>query len=276
MLCALAAVAAVPARAELVLPRVSPSATVSQTLATTDLIVKYSRPGVKGRAIWGDLVPYGKVWRTGANEATTIKTSGEVTVGGQKLPAGTYALFTVPGEDSWTVVFNTQAEQWGGFEHDTTKDVLKLEVKPAAAEHEEWMRFTFENLSNLGGDLVLRWEKLAVAIPIAVDAAPILADARKAMAEAKKEDWRTPYRAASFCMDYDVNKTEAAGWAENSVKVEENYFNLSLLAKFKAASGQAKQAVALGEKAIELGKKAAQPVETTATERLVAQWKTGS
>jgi hypothetical protein len=255
---------------------VSPSATVTQTIATTDFTVKYSRPGVKDRVIWGELVPYDQVWRTGANEATTITTSAPVQIGEQTLEAGTYALFTVPSRDSWLVVFNSQAEQWGGFDHDESKDVLKINIKPTTAPHEEWMRFSFENLSNLGGDLVLRWEKLSVAIPLKVDASPILEDVRAAMAEAKKDDWRTPYRAASFCMDYGVNTDEAADWAQQSVKVEENYFNVSLLARYKAAAGQTKQAVSLGEKAIALGKKAERPVETAATQRLVAQWKNGS
>lgn len=261
------------ASAQLELPRVSPAASVTQTIATTDFTVKYSRPGVKGRAIWGDLVPYDQVWRTGANEATTFETSGPVEIGGQSLPAGKYALFTIPGRDTWTVVFNTQADQWGGYDHDTSKDVLKLTVTPATAPHQEWMQFSFENLSNLGGDLVLAWEKLSVSIPLAVSPDPILADVRKAMAEVKKDDWRTPYRAASFCIDYGVNTDEAAKWAEQSVNVEENYFNVSLLARYRASAGQTEQAVALGEKAIALGKKAEQPVETAATERLVAEWK---
>jgi Protein of unknown function (DUF2911) len=261
------------ARAELELPRVSPSARVDQTIATTDITVKYSRPGVKGRVIWGDLVPYDKVWRTGANEATTLKTSGPISVAGQPLPAGTYALFTIPGKDEWTVVFNTQAEQWGAFDHDEAQDLVKVTVKPTWTRSEEWMRFTFENLTNTSGELVLRWEKLSLAIPIEVDVTPIVDDVKAAMKESKKDDWRTPYRAASFCMDYGVNKDEGLKWAERSTKVEENYFNLSLLAKFRAEAGKTKQAVELGEKAIALGKKAERPVETLATERLVAQWK---
>jgi hypothetical protein len=277
MTAALLALVALQAHAQaapqLELPRVSPAASLIQTIATTELSVKYSRPGVKERVIWGDLVPYDKVWRTGANEATTFKTSGDVMIGGQKLPAGTYALFTVPGKDKWTVVFNTQAEQWGSADHDSSKDLLKVEVKPEAAPHEEWMQFAFENLGNKGGDLVLRWEKLSVAIPIEVDIDPILASVRSAMAEAKKDDWRTPYRAAGFCLDYAVATDEGRAWAEQSTKAQENYFNLSLLARYVAAAGDTKQAIALGEKAVALGKKAEQPVETSATERLLAQWK---
>lgn len=270
---ALLAACAQPALAQLELPRVSPAATVTQTIATTEMTVNYSRPGVKGRVIWGDLVPYDQVWRTGANEATTFKTSGDVMIGGEKLPAGTYALFTVPGKDTWQVVFNTQAEQWGSGDHDASKDVLKLSVTPEAAPHREWMLFTFENLGNTSGDLVLSWEKLAVKIPIEVDIAPILESVKSAMAEAKEDDWRMPYRAAGFCLDYGVSTDEGMKWAETSTKIEPNYYNMSLLARYQAETGKKKEAIETAEKAVALGQKAERPVETTATERLIAQWK---
>ena len=107
--------AAAPALAQLDLPRPSPKATVSQTVGLTDITITYCRPGVKGRVIWGGLVPYDQVWRTGANEATTITFSDEVTIEGTKLPAGTYGLFTIPGKDEWTVIFNKGAKQWGAY-----------------------------------------------------------------------------------------------------------------------------------------------------------------
>jgi len=110
VLCALP-LAAQPLR----LPRPSPNATLTQTVGVTDIVIKYSRPGVKGRQIWGGLVPYDAIWRTGANEATTINFSDDVLINGQKLPKGTYAFFTIPGKDSWSLVFNSQAEQWGAF-----------------------------------------------------------------------------------------------------------------------------------------------------------------
>ncbi len=272
----LLALCALPAHADLVLPRVSPSAFVAQTIATTRLEVSYNRPGVKGRVIWGDLVPYDTIWRTGANEATTFETDHDVTVGGEPLAAGKYALFTIPGRDAWTVVFNSQADQWGAFDHDTTKDVVKIRVKPESAAHEEWMRFSFENLTNRSGDLVLRWEELAVPIHIEAGIDSILLDVKAAMADVKKDDWRTPYRAAGFCLDYEVNTEEGRAWAEQSTKAQENYYNLSLLARYMAAAGNTKQAIKLGEKAIETGRKADPPTITLPTERLVEQWKAGN
>ena len=112
--------------AELKLPRVSPGATVSQTIGTTDLTVEYSRPGVKGRVIWGDLVPFDKPWRTGANEATRFTTTDAITFGGQPLPAGTYALLTIPAKDEWTIVLNSEKDLWGAFQYKPDKDVLRF------------------------------------------------------------------------------------------------------------------------------------------------------
>jgi len=112
---ALALVITASAMAQVRTPRPSPNATLTQSVGLTDITIKYSRPGVKGRTIWGGLVPYDAVWRTGANEATTITFSDDVTVGGTKVPKGTYALFTVPGRDTWDVVLNKQGEQWGAF-----------------------------------------------------------------------------------------------------------------------------------------------------------------
>ncbi len=127
-----------------------------------EITLEYGRPNVKEREIWGGLVPYGKVWRTGADEASTISFSADVTVGGQKLAAGTYGLFTVPGESEWVFVFNSVADQWGAFGYDAGKDVLRVAAKPAPAEHVESLEFVVA-----GSSVVLRWEKLAVAFEVA-------------------------------------------------------------------------------------------------------------
>ena len=123
------------------------------------VVVEYGRPSVNGRAIWGSLVPYGKVWRTGADEATTVTVDRDVLVEGQRLPAGTYALFTIPGESSWTVIFNQVAKQWGAFDYDAGQDVLRVEVTPRAHEHVETFEIAVEDDA-----VVLRWAELEVPI----------------------------------------------------------------------------------------------------------------
>src|SRR5262249_1081369 len=124
---------AVTASAEFTAPRVSPKLTLTQTIGVTDLTLVYSRPGVRNRTIWGELVPYDKPWRTGANEATTFACSTEIKVNGQKLPAGTYSFFTIPNRDEWTVVFSKQKDLWGTNDYDPAQDQLRVKAKPMAS-----------------------------------------------------------------------------------------------------------------------------------------------
>ena len=140
--------------------RPSPPVELKDTLQDASVSIKYSAPSVKGRAIWGDLVPYGKVWRTGANEATTFETDKDLMLQGQKLPAGKYALFTIPGKEEWTWIFNTVWDQWGAFKYDAAKDVLRITSVPQASPvfHEQ-LRFEIE-----GDHVNLYWDNLSVGI----------------------------------------------------------------------------------------------------------------
>ncbi len=143
--------------------RVSPPQTATGEIEGIKIEINYSSPSVKGRTIWGGLVPYGEVWRTGANEATTISFSKTAKVEGKNLAAGKYALFTIPGEDKWTVIFNTVPNQWGAYEYDSAKDALKVEVEPETIEGEpvEMLEFVVES-----NGVILKWENLAVPISI--------------------------------------------------------------------------------------------------------------
>lgn len=267
------AVAAAPALAQLELPRLSPRATVSQVVGLTDVTITYCRPGVRERVIWGDLVPLGTVWRTGANEATTITFSTDVTIEGHPVPAGTYGLFTIPGNDAWTVIINKGAKQWGAYEYKTEDDLVRFTVKPQAAEFSERMTFTFPNTTMDGTEVALNWEKLRISFNIKVDVVgKVLADARKAMGDLKADDWRTPLRAATFCLDNNVNLDEAKGWAERSVAVKETMYGLAAKARFLALGGDKPAALALAKRAIEVGKAADPNADTAAVERLMSEW----
>ena len=142
--------------------RKSKNGKTTGTVGGVEVTLEFGRPNVKGRAIWGALVPYGKVWRTGADEATTISFSADVKVGGKTVPAGTYALFTLPGENEWTFIINKAAQQWGAFSYDQGQDAARVTAKPRAAEHVESLDFVIE-----GSSVVLRWEKLAVGFEVA-------------------------------------------------------------------------------------------------------------
>ncbi len=262
-----------PAPAQLKLPRVSPAASVTQSIGLTDLTVTYSRPGVKNRVIWGELVPYDKSWRTGANEATSFTTTDEIQFGGQKLAAGTYSLFTIPTKDEWTVVLNSEKDLWGAFEVKPDKDVLRAKVKPTPAEHQEWMLFAFEDLTPASANLVLRWEKLRVAVPIAVDVnAKVLAGCRAAVDTAKADNWRTRLSASRWCLDNDQAAAEARSWMEQALKIEKNYSTLGLLARWQLKDGKKSDAIATAQNAIAAGKASKDKVDTSQLEKSLSEW----
>lgn len=142
--------------------RLSKNGKIEGVIDGVEIVLEYGRPKVKEREIWGGLVPYDKVWRTGANEATTISFSADVLIEGETLPKGTYALFTIPGEEKWIIIFNKTAKQSGAFGYDEGQDALRVEVVPTSGEHVEEMTFVIE-----GSSVVLLWEKLKVSIKIA-------------------------------------------------------------------------------------------------------------
>ncbi|MEM7050389.1 MAG: DUF2911 domain-containing protein [Acidobacteriota bacterium] len=142
--------------------RKSKNGAVSGTIDGVSVAVSYGRPQVKGREIFGALVPFGKLWRTGADEATTVTFGGDAKVEGQAIPAGTYSLFTIPGADSWTLIFNKKAEQWGGYDYAESEDALRVEVKPGKGDAVETMEFVIED-----GAVVLRWDTTAVSFGVA-------------------------------------------------------------------------------------------------------------
>jgi DUF2911 family protein len=246
----LLALAALPAAAQFKTPSVSQAATVTQTIGLTDVTVTYHRPGVKGRQIWGALVPYDKVWRTGANEATTVAFSDDVTINGQPLVKGTYSLHTIPNASEWTVVFNNVSNQWGSFNYDPAKDALRVKVKPEKVPFTEWLTFDFPNVSTDSGTLMLRWENVGIPLQIGANTtAKVLASARAAVAGAKPDDWRTTYRAASFAFDNGLTG-DATRWLDSSLKVNENMTNLWLKARMQAQAGDKAAAVKTAQLAL--------------------------
>ncbi len=150
--------------------RISPKAAVIQTVGFTDVRIDYSRPGVKGREIWGGLVPYNKVWRAGANEATKITFSADVKINGKTLKAGSYGFFTIPTKDKWTIIFNKVADQWGAFEYNEAEDALRLEVSPEKDDGcwQEWLAYTVTKTSDNTAVVRLEWEKLKIPFTIEV------------------------------------------------------------------------------------------------------------
>jgi hypothetical protein len=260
-------------QAELVLPRISPKASVAQSIGITDLTVSYSRPGVKGRAIWGELVPWDQPWRAGANEPTKFTTSDEIQVGGQKLGAGSYALVAIPTQSAWTIAFSTQTDLMGTSNYDPAKDALRVTATPASGEHVEWLQYSFDDVTPNSANLTLRWEKTRVSVPITVDVNGItLTKARNEVAAAKPDDWRTPLRAAQFTFDNGVAMDEGQAWLDKSIAIQSGYANMNLKARWLAKSGDTKGAVAAAKKALAHNKTATPPADTAALEASLAEW----
>ncbi|HEX7615142.1 MAG TPA: DUF2911 domain-containing protein [Thermoanaerobaculia bacterium] len=280
VLAALAAAAA-PALGQLSTPLPSPNAAVSQTVGVTKIEVVYSRPHVKGptrkeeRVIWGGLVPYDKVWRTGANAVTKITFDGDVLIEGQKLAAGAYGLYTIPGKTEWTVIFNSVSS--GGPDYVAEKDVLKVKVKPVPAEMKELFTIGFPAVTPEGATLALTWEKVRVPVTITVDTkARFLANAKDAVAKAKADDWQTPLTAARYLYDNTYALDDAGKWIDKSIATKATFGNLSVKASALAAEGKKKDAVAMAEKALAAGAAAEQkpsPEAVTALEKKIAEWK---
>ena len=143
---------------------VSPNASVSQTIGLTDILVTYGRPGVRDREIFGGLVPYGQVWRTGANESTVVVFPEDVRVQGESVPAGTYSLYTVPGEDEWTIILNNKLS-WGTA-YDEAEDLLRVTADPQESHFVEQMMIYFEDITAESGDLVIHWANTKVPVTI--------------------------------------------------------------------------------------------------------------
>ena len=278
---AVLAAAAAPALAQLVTPLPSPNATVSQTIGVTKVEVVYSRPHVKGptrkeeRVIWGELVPWDKVWRTGANAVTKITFDGDVIVEGQKLVAGSYGLFTIPGKTEWTVIFNKQAT--GGPDYSADKDVLRVKVKPQVSEMHEQFTIGFPSVANDAATMAITWEKVTVPISLKVDTnAQFLTNAKDAVAKAKADDWQTPLTAARYLYDNKYALDDAARWLDKSIATKATFGNLSTKANALAAEGKTKDAIATAEKALAAGAAAEQkpsPEAVAALEKKIAAWK---
>lgn len=150
--------------------RISPKALVEQTVGYTEVKIEYNRPGVKGRTIWGSLVPYNTVWRAGANEATKITFSTDVKIDGKKLKAGSYSFFAIPTEKTWTLIFNKVADQWGAFEYNDVEDALRIEVTPMHNDcWQEWLAYTINKSSDNKAVVMLEWEKLKVPFNVEVE-----------------------------------------------------------------------------------------------------------
>lgn len=248
--------------------RVSPFASVTQTVGVNEMTITYHRPGVKGREIWGKLVPYNEVWRAGANNATVFSFSDDVEINGTTLKAGKYSFFTIPTEKEWTVIFNSAADQWGAYSYDSTKNVLKFSVTPEQAAHEEWLSYSFSDLSMNSAKVSLRWEKLAVPFTITTKT-----EENMKKAEANYSNLAAQQAAlyARYLFDTKTDPDKGLQAINHAIELNPTFGNYALKAQMFAQKEQYADAVKTGEQAIAVGKKS--NANTAGVEKMVEDWK---
>jgi hypothetical protein len=246
------------AQAPLKMPEQSPAATVSQTVGITEITVVYHRPAVAGRAIWGQLVPYGEVWRAGANENTTITFSSDVKIGGKPLRAGTYGLHMLPTAKDWTVMFSNMSTAWGSFTYDQKEDALRVTVTPrTSAVSTERLQYQFDDPTDTKVTLALLWEKLSVPIAIEVDTAKVvMANARAQLRGSTGFSWQNYNRAANYWLRHGGPLDEALKLAERSIQTNPNYQNQMTRAAILEKQGKTKEAAEQRTKAQSLATEA--------------------
>lgn len=209
--------------AQLDLPRLSPNASVSQTVGYTNITINYCRPGVKGRTIWGGLVPYGKVWRTGANEATEIHFTTDVKLNGNPVPAGIYSVFTIPSEKEWTVIINKEYGM-NGLNYNESEDFLRFKVLPQEGAFTERMLFTFHSLTDSSVTVQLNWEKLQIAFDVEIDFRnQVFNKIMEAMANAKPGEYQVYVASANYAADNNMFLKDALRWADKAIAIEKNF-----------------------------------------------------
>jgi hypothetical protein len=235
-------------------PQPSPGQTIKQDFGVSSIELNYSRPGIKGRKIFGDLVPYGKVWRTGANSATRIKFSDEVTIGGQTLKAGEYAIYTIPNENEWEIIINKGSANWG-TDYKQEDDILRVKATPVKLDDPvETFTMQFANVKSNSTDLQIMWDRTLVSVPITTDVD------QKVMAQidnAMNKDNRPYFAAAMYYMETGRDLNQALTWLDKAIEQNPNaYWVYHQKANVLARLGKKEEAKTTAQKSIELAKTA--------------------
>jgi tetratricopeptide (TPR) repeat protein len=233
------------------LPRDSQHARISQRIGITDITINYHRPLVKGRKVWGGLVPYGQVWRAGANENTTITFTDPVTIEGKALPKGTYGLHMLPTENEWTVIFSKTSTAWGSFTYKEADDALRVTVKPQSAEMKEALAYEVDNVTPNSAVITLRWEKLAVPFKVDVNTHDVVAASlHNQLVGLSQYTWEGWDDAANYLLAEKYDLDEALKYEDRSIGVEERFDNLLTKARVLDALNRKDEATVARNKAL--------------------------
>lgn len=273
-LIALFCISATLSYAQISVPAPSPLSTVEQQVGLTDVSVTYSRPSVKGRVIFGDLVPYGEMWRWGANASTKIKTSDDIKINGHDVPAGTYALYAIPGETEWTIIIHSNTSYWGtgGDKYNQEEDLVRFTVKPNTAYpvKTETMTFQFSDLTTEGCHLEFLWENTQLKLDIQTNVdEQVMKEIEMKM---KGVSSATYYQAARYYYDNDKDLNKAYEWINLALVNNEKFWMVRQKALIEAKLGKYKQAVITANRSMELAKEAGNDDYVRLNEKSIAEW----
>lgn len=233
------------------LPRVSPFETRSITIGYTTIGFEYSSVGKKGREIWGGLIPYDQVWRIGANENTVFSVTDDVLINGNPLPAGTYGLHSIPGEESWTLIFSNFSEAWGSYFYDESEDQLRVEVIPEEMNSTyEWMKFSFENYTDTSVDMSMKWAGLKVPFTVEVPREVTFQHIANQFRTLPAFGWQGWYQGANYTLTNDYQVETGLEWANNAVSRERNTQTLTVKARLHAKTGDNEAALLMAEELV--------------------------
>lgn len=258
---AAAPLAAQNAAPRLELPSASPAAVIKQKVGITDIEISYSRPSVRGREIFGELVPYGEVWRTGANAATRISFGTPVTLNGRNVPAGDYELFTIPGKDEWTFIIHQAKSQWGAYSYDPANDVARVVAQPEETTRPvETFTLAFEDIDTDSATLALTWDRVRVPVTIEVDTRGALIPRIEAVMAS--DSARKPYaQAALFYLNQGLDLAKAAAWMDAAIAQDPDAFYLVYQkARILAKMGDTEGARAAAQTSLEAARKSTGPI----------------
>lgn len=255
---------------KLVLPRPSPNAIVKQTVGLTDVAVAYSSPAVKGRKIWGDVVPFDEPWRAGANECSKLTLSTPATIGGKAVPPGTFCLFLLPTRAGWTFILNKDTTLWGTSGYKAENDVLRVPATATTIPPRERLAFAILDFDDDGGTLALEWDTLRVGVKLEVATRTSVLAAIRAL---QTDEWRPYANAARYLLDAKTEPALAMQLVDRSIALKEDWYNLWVKAQLLAASGKKADAVGAAERSQELGRKAQAFPLADDIARAIADWK---
>lgn len=253
------------------MPQASPSAKIAQKIGLTDVTVDYSRPSMKGRKIFGELVPFGQVWRTGANGAAVITFSTDVEIAGKNVPKGQYAIYSIPGKSEWTIILSKETKLWGAIGYSSDNDLMRFKATPAKTSRKyETFEITFNNMTDNSADLSIKWEQTRVDFKISTEVDGIvMAQIKEMVIDKETTDPSLLYAAANYYFTNQKDMPLAHNWITQSVASDPKYWTMHLKAKIEVALGMKTEALNSAQKSKEMAIEAKNPDYVALNDRLM-------